>query len=177
MKFIRKIASILFFLQTMIVLLLMYSKALMNAMVMNILDPRHLAAIEGANLRSQGIQCLIVHYLCVMSQFNGTGTLLQPLITMMTNPQAYAVSNITSFWHKIVLLSYKNACSNLFTMQRLKMSELFLSQRKIYVPVKLNFKIIFLKGETLQFFAMFLSCSNKIFWKAYTRTIVHRQYS
>lgn len=64
----------------------------MHAMVMNQLVPRHLAVIEGANLRTQGIQCLIVHYLTVMSHFNGAGTLLQPLIAMMTNPQTYAVS-------------------------------------------------------------------------------------
>ncbi|XP_060586335.1 E3 ubiquitin-protein ligase rnf213-alpha-like [Ruditapes philippinarum] len=68
------------------------NKALVNAMMMNQLVPRHLAVIEGANLRSQGLQCLIVHYLCVMSRFNGAGTLLQPLIAMMTNPQNYTNS-------------------------------------------------------------------------------------
>ncbi|XP_053396339.1 E3 ubiquitin-protein ligase rnf213-alpha-like isoform X2 [Mercenaria mercenaria] len=64
-------------------------KALMNALVMNQLVPRHLAIIEGENLRLQGIQCLIVHFQCVMSHLNSTGTLLQPLAMMMSNPQAF----------------------------------------------------------------------------------------
>ncbi|XP_053396342.1 E3 ubiquitin-protein ligase rnf213-alpha-like isoform X2 [Mercenaria mercenaria] len=68
------------------------NKPFMQALVMNQLLPRHLAVIEGSSLRLQGIQCLIVHFFSVMSHFNGTGTLLQPLTALMTNPQAYVNS-------------------------------------------------------------------------------------
>jgi hypothetical protein len=47
---------------------------------------------EGEDLRLQGIQCLIVHYLSVMMYVKGDRTLLQPLQSLMMNPQACVVS-------------------------------------------------------------------------------------
>ena len=61
-------------------------------LITNKLVPRHLVTVEGADLRLQGLQCLIVHYLSVMMYVKGDRTLLQPLLNLMKNPQACVVS-------------------------------------------------------------------------------------
>ncbi|XP_060582187.1 E3 ubiquitin-protein ligase RNF213-like [Ruditapes philippinarum] len=66
------------------------NKVFMQKLITNQLVPRHLVTVEGEDLRLQGIQCLIVHYLSVMMYVKGDRTLLQPLQHLMMNPQACA---------------------------------------------------------------------------------------
>ncbi|XP_053396010.1 E3 ubiquitin-protein ligase rnf213-alpha-like [Mercenaria mercenaria] len=63
------------------------NKGFMQKLIMNQLVPRHLVTTEGEDLRLQGIQCLIVHFLSVMTYLKGDRTLLHPLQTLMSNPQ------------------------------------------------------------------------------------------
>ncbi|XP_053396335.1 E3 ubiquitin-protein ligase rnf213-alpha-like isoform X2 [Mercenaria mercenaria] len=63
------------------------NKGFMQKLIMNQLVPRHLVTTEGEDLRLHGIQCLIVHFLSVMTYLKGDKTLLHPLQTLMSNPQ------------------------------------------------------------------------------------------
>ncbi|XP_053396009.1 E3 ubiquitin-protein ligase rnf213-alpha-like [Mercenaria mercenaria] len=63
------------------------NKGFMQKLIMNQLVPKHLVTTEGEDLRLQGIQCLIFHFLSVMTYLKGDRTLLYPLQTLMSNPQ------------------------------------------------------------------------------------------
>ena len=54
---------------------------------------RQLTVGEGEDLRLQGIQGILVHFLSVLQQLEGTKTLMQPLIGLMKQPQQYAVGS------------------------------------------------------------------------------------
>ena len=53
---------------------------------------RQLTVHEGEDLRLQGIQNLLVHFLSVMQHLEGANTLIGPLIGLMKQPQQYVVS-------------------------------------------------------------------------------------
>ena len=55
---------------------------------------RQLTVQEGEDLRLQGIQSLLVHFLSVMQHLEGANTLLGPLIGLMKQPQQYVVSRL-----------------------------------------------------------------------------------
>ncbi|KAL4233165.1 hypothetical protein ACF0H5_007850 [Mactra antiquata] len=61
------------------------NKELMLALLQN--ELKYLTTMPDTDLRVQGTQCLIMHYLSVMSHFKGERTLLQPLLALMKNPQ------------------------------------------------------------------------------------------
>lgn len=42
---------------------------------------------QGTDLKVQGIQCLLVHFMVVMEKLDTDHTLLHPLKTLMTTPQ------------------------------------------------------------------------------------------
>ena len=54
---------------------------------------RHLTVREGEDLRLQGVQGILVHFLSVLQQLEGANTLMQPLIGLMRQPQQYAVGS------------------------------------------------------------------------------------
>ena len=54
---------------------------------------RHLTVGEGEDLRLQGVQGILVHFLSVLQQLEGANTLMQPLIGLMRQPQQYAVGS------------------------------------------------------------------------------------
>ena len=55
---------------------------------------RQLTVQEGEDLRLQGIQNLLVHFLSVMQHLDGANTLMGPLIGLMKQPQQYVVSRL-----------------------------------------------------------------------------------
>ena len=55
---------------------------------------RELTVQEGEDLRLQGIQNLLVHFLSIMHHLEGANTLLGPLIGLMKQPQQYVVSTL-----------------------------------------------------------------------------------
>ena len=56
---------------------------------------RQLTVQEGEDLRLQGIQGILVHFLSVLQQLEGAKTLMQPLIGLMKQPQQYSVGSLT----------------------------------------------------------------------------------
>ena len=55
---------------------------------------RQLTVQEGEDLRLQGVQSLLVHFLSVMHHLDGANTLMGPLIGLMKQPQQYVVSRL-----------------------------------------------------------------------------------
>ena len=55
---------------------------------------RQLTVQEGEDLRLQGIQNLLIHFLSVMQHLDGANTLMGPLIGLMKQPQQYVVSTL-----------------------------------------------------------------------------------
>ncbi|XP_052808680.1 E3 ubiquitin-protein ligase rnf213-alpha-like isoform X1 [Mya arenaria] len=60
---------------------------ILRLMMSNELEPRHLVTIQGSDTRRQGLQCLIVHCMTVLSQLNGDRTLLYLLLAMIRGEQ------------------------------------------------------------------------------------------
>lgn len=63
----------------------------LQALLQNNLVPRQLVVQEGADLRHQGIQCLVIHFMAAMANIQVDHTLLQPLNLLMVNPGACGV--------------------------------------------------------------------------------------
>ena len=55
---------------------------------------RQLSVVEGEDLRQQGIQSILVHFLSVVHHLEGDRTLMQPLIGLLKTPQQYAVGDV-----------------------------------------------------------------------------------
>ena len=66
---------------------------LMLALLQNRLGAycRDLTVRENEDLRLQGVQSMLVHFLSVMHHLDGDNTLMQPLLGLMKQPQQYAV--------------------------------------------------------------------------------------
>ena len=58
----------------------------------NRLPYRQLVSQQGLDLTSQGVQCLLVHFIVVLTKINADETLLKPLKELMTSPQHLTVS-------------------------------------------------------------------------------------
>ncbi|XP_053396012.1 E3 ubiquitin-protein ligase rnf213-alpha-like [Mercenaria mercenaria] len=63
------------------------NKQLLVTLIDNRLTPSHLVTTEAEDLRLQGIQSLIVHFLAVMKHLKGEKTLLRPLYSLVAKPQ------------------------------------------------------------------------------------------
>ncbi|XP_053396017.1 E3 ubiquitin-protein ligase rnf213-alpha-like [Mercenaria mercenaria] len=68
-------------------------KELSLRLIENRMIPNGLVSVEGEDLRLQGIKSLIVHFHTVLTQLKGERTLLQPLISLIEEPQ-----NCTDFF-------------------------------------------------------------------------------
>ncbi|WAR07285.1 R213A-like protein [Mya arenaria] len=64
------------------------NKPILRLMMSNELEPRHLVTVQGSDTRRQGLQCLIVHFMTVLSQLNGARTLLHLLLAMSKGDQS-----------------------------------------------------------------------------------------
>ncbi|XP_052808702.1 E3 ubiquitin-protein ligase rnf213-alpha-like isoform X1 [Mya arenaria] len=64
------------------------NKPILRLMMSNELEPRHLVTVQGSDTRRQGLQCLIVHFITVLSQLNGARTLLHLFLAMIQGDQS-----------------------------------------------------------------------------------------
>ncbi|XP_052808691.1 E3 ubiquitin-protein ligase rnf213-alpha-like isoform X2 [Mya arenaria] len=64
------------------------NKPLLRLMMNNSLEPRYLVTAQGSDTRRQGVQCLIMHFMTVLSQLNGGRTLLHLFLAMIRGDQA-----------------------------------------------------------------------------------------
>ncbi|XP_052808614.1 E3 ubiquitin-protein ligase rnf213-alpha-like isoform X2 [Mya arenaria] len=61
---------------------------LLRIMMNNTLEPQQLVTVHGSDTISQGIQCLVVHFMTVLPQLNGDKTLLHLFLAMIQGDQA-----------------------------------------------------------------------------------------
>lgn len=125
---------------------------------------RQLTTVEGENLRHQGVQGVLVHFLSVMHQLEGTDTLMQPLLGLMKQPQHYAVSTINDYF--TVCLKFRYSSKSQLTLNPSRRLEL----RQI---LRIDLCIFFILSRAFYSLNLALSMGAKcLFWRFWSSGMV-----